>query len=424
MITVSFWNFEKRKNSTKVPTTTATATYSGEIKGDFSPLHLTVVFKLTDETTLPTYNFAQISAFSRYYFVEWAFVDGLWCATFTVDVLASYRSQILASSQYVARSSSLRNTGIIDGAYQTNSSINTSVSTVTQASMWGSDWGAGTYVIGVVGYSGANIGAVTYYAMNYDAYHAFMSALLSSPSWLNISTSEISEELQKALINPAQYIVSCIWLPISATAFIIDVANDVPQTDYTKTIVLGWWSFQLPAGAYIARMLHNPNLEVDMFSKTCTFTLNKHPQASTRGVWLNLSPYGKLTLSCPPFGVFDLDTVDFMNASEVVCKVFVHSYTGKAKLYVFTSSTSAIPVLESEANVGIQLPVGQIAMNLDNIDQAIMTAGVVGANEIVNTLANSPSVVSAKANTRASGGTAGGTTISGNYGGSHHSGKF
>ena len=423
MISVEFWNHSKRRNSTKLPTGNPALTLSGEIKGDFSPLHMTIVFRLSDETAAPSYNYARITAFSRFYYVEWAFVDGQWAGTFTVDPLTSYRAAIMESTQYVARSASAVNKTIVDSSYLTTTQKAVYNATVTQQQLWGSDYGSGTYVIGVVGYSGGNIGAVTYYAMNYNAYHAFMGAMLSSPNWLNISSSEISEDLQKALINPAQYIVSCIWLPVDAHAFIVgDPAGTIngvtlPQTDFTLTIKLGWWSLSLPSGN-VVRMLHNPNLPCDMFSMSTTINLAKHTQA-TRGKWLNLSPYTKITLSAPPFGVFDLDTAELVDADTLTVKCFVHAYTGNAKLYVFAGTEGQnAPMLEVESNVGVQLPVGQIAMNLDNLDQAIMTAGVVGAAELVQSVQAGPVVKSATESST------GGTTISGNRGGSHYSGKF
>ena len=213
---VTLYSFQKKRNSTARPLDGAGTVFTGNIKEDFSPLSFSMTFNLgNDNSEIPPYNYAYIPEFSRYYYVtDWVFVSGLWRASLTVDVLATYKTQILNSYQFVTRAEQALPAGIIDTSYVTlgGSKQFTTDQTLNPTSFWGAGYEDGTIVIGVIGDSGLNVGAVTYYAMGIGGYRNLMNALLDDISWAQISVSEISEELQKALINPAQYIVSSIWL--------------------------------------------------------------------------------------------------------------------------------------------------------------------------------------------------------------------
>lgn len=434
MVNVTLFNFEKRKNSTKQPST-STDTFVmlfGEVKSDFTPLAPVITFNLSDPTQVPTYNYAYIPAFgNRYYFItDWLFVSGLWRATMAVDVLATYQSAILASQQYVARSKGYPNHDIIDGSYDTLAGATFDTQELSQASLWGADYGQGCFIMSTISYSGANVGAVTYYAMSWLCAQKFFQDLLSSPNWMNISASEISEDLQKALINPLQYVVSCIWIPARWETFVY-YNSPTFDGDLSKNIKLGWWSFDLPTGEgtgeYTVRRLHNPTFgsqqggAPDRISANFTFTIPKHPQAATRGAWLNMAPTSKYTLTYLPFGVFDLDTTDIKNATFIRGVVTMHAYTGDAtlQLFVVDGNNNSQCILTTETNLAIQIPVGQIAMNLGNLDNALLAGAAAGVSEVA-------SMYSAHASAAASqtSGRMGGTTISGSHGGSHKSGKF
>lgn len=385
---VKFYNtFEKVPNSTKIPGSDFNPflipVYDGEIKGDFTPFAPVIRFASIAQTTVPAYFYAYIAKFSRYYFVTWAWVDGAWEGSFKCDVLGSFRAQILASSQYVERSASNQNEYLIDGAYTPTVNTTTGIGTASQADIWGSNYEDGTYVVGIVANGmGNNIGAVVYYAMSQTAFSVMMMVLLNSPNWLNISTSELSEDLQKALINPAQYIVSCVWLPISSDTFVAD-------TDLTTTVRFGWWTFNLQMNV---RVLHNPTSALDSFSRWWSISYNRHPQSSTYGTWVNMAPYAKYTLEFPPFGCIDLDTTDLLNsANKLCCHVFVHAYNGDAICYMFAGDainnpSSAKYIGSMRGNIGVQIPVGQIRMDLTSYHNAAALGAAVGAEELTNIL--------------------------------------
>ena len=389
---VTFYaSFSKKPNSTKLPAPTGfKRDIDGEIKGDFSPYAPVIRFKTIDPQTMPTYVFCYIPEFKRYYFVSWAFVNGFWEASCVCDVLGTYRNQIINSQQFVERSESAFTGRIIDGACIPTTNVTTALAAVTQAQVWGANYANGVYVIGVVCGGeltdlSKNIGAVRYYAMSQLGFGALMYSLLHSPAWMNIDPSEISENLQKALINPSQYIVSAVWLPIDASEFIGN-ASDFGD-DITTVIKLGWWSFDTQVNC---RILHDPCGLYDSWSKWLVIDYGEHPETATYGRWVNFSPYTKVTLDFPPFGRIDLDTTDLNPAvHKISIHMFVHAYTGDAIAYIFNGDKEQYPTTTFligtlQANVGVQIPIGQIAINTGNFKNAIVAGAVTGAAELAN----------------------------------------
>lgn len=390
MVTVRFYGFfVKKPNSFKIPSSSTPYTdINGEIKGDFSPYAPVVRFSNSafSPSVVPSSTYCYISKFSRYYFVEWAMVSGCWEASLTCDVLGSFRTSALASSQYVARSESAFNSYLIDSACTPTTNVQTALAAVTQAQVWGANYESGTYVIGVVAPSaGKNTGAVVYYAMSQLGFSALMYALLVSPNWMQIDPSEISYDLQKAIINPAQYIVSAVWLPIDSAAFI--GTSTEYGADVTDSIKFGWWDFNIGVNS---RILHQPTSIYDSYSKWLVIDYGLHPETATYGNWVNVSPYTKITLDFPPFGCIDLDTTDLDTTQhKISIHVFVHAYNGDATAYIFNGDKETYPnttflIGSLRANIGVQLPVGQIRMNIGNWQNAAALAAATGAEELVN----------------------------------------
>lgn len=402
MFNTVLYTFTKKRNSTARPS--GGTTFQGEIKGDFTPLSFDMVFKFSNAAQIPAYNYAYIANFSRYYFItDWVFIGGLWRGAFTVDVLATYKDEILATTQYIARAADATPRGIVDTAYsiEGGSRQDTADYVVSQSEFWGADFNSGTVVAGIINSSGKNVGSITYYAFSAEGFTALMGKLLDDISWADISISEISEELQKALINPVQYIVSAIWLPVHDETFI--GSWGAPGADVVSTIKLGWWSFSL--NGYYARILHNPLTVWDYFTRKSYFALYKHPQSIAAGSrperpWLQFSPYSRYTLTFLPFGSFDIDTSELYGFSYLGVQVRVHAYTGDATLTISAArdnqGTGEKVIQIINANCGIPLPVGQIALNIGNMDSALQSAAIMGATEIAQNIASTPAVVQPK----------------------------
>lgn len=372
---IRLWSFDKKRNSTKLPPIEGTLV-QGELKQNFIVTGLEVTFNFGKEIYAPGYNYCYIHNLRRYYFItDWYYNSGLWVAVCAVDVLASYKLQIGNSIEYVTRAYSSYDASIIDTAYLTKGDgITRDSNFLTPALFWGADaWGSdGTIVVGCVGANNGAIGAVTYYAMQMSTFGAFMGSMLNSISWANISTTEISEELQKALINPTQYIVSCRWYPILFSGF--------TQGVVTNYLNLGWWTFQLSASA---RML--TTVSSAWVYRTNELTIPHHPQAisNPRLAYLDMAPYTSYTLKFLPFGIFELDTTDLFGKTYLGLKVDVNLMTGDAVLKVAAKDAVSGYVWENsflvvEGQIGVTIPVGQISADIGKAKQALQYGGAVG----------------------------------------------
>ena len=380
MIQVKLWSFDKQKNSTKVPTTPGT-NFNGELKESFAVTELSVTFNFGKLDYAPTYNYMYILSMRRFYFIiNWIYEAGLWTAVCAVDVLASYKTEIGNSYQYVSRANSNYDPNLVDTTYITTpDGILRQNASMLPASFFGGDIASnqGTIVVGVVGSSTGNIGAVTYYAMSFGTFSNFMSNMLSSISWANISATEISEELQKALINPTQYIVSCQWFPV--------VFSSLTAGYSTTQLQLGWWTFTLYG---TARVLNT--VGAAWISRQSELTIPKHPQlGNPRLGYLQCAPYSSYHLKFLPFGVFEIDStelydmaylgilVDFnLMTGDGVLKVTAKPYTGS---YNFENA-----FLVSEGKVGVTIPVGQIAADIGNFKQALALGAATGVSQLID----------------------------------------
>lgn len=116
---VILYDFQKRHNSTRRPeggswnisgvlrdgSSLITPTIAFEFATDFSPMSNSFNLK---------FNYAYVAKFARYYWItDWTYESGLWTAAMKVDVLATYRPQILAADAFVAYDESA-NTDLVD----------------------------------------------------------------------------------------------------------------------------------------------------------------------------------------------------------------------------------------------------------------------------------------------------------------------
>lgn len=372
------WSFDKKKNSTKIPPTPGDG-FDGELKTPFTLTGVEVKLNLGKQLYAPTYNYCYIPNLRRYYFItDWYYDSGLWTAVCAVDVLASYKNDIGISMQYVERAYSDYDNTIIDTAYITKGEpIYRMNALLSPTGFWGaSAWSNnGTVVIGVVGANAGAIGAVTYYAMQMSTFGSFMQSMLTNISWANISATEISQELQKALINPTQYIVSCRWFPIAFTGF--------NQGVYTTQLKLGWWTFNIGT-AYILNTVSSA-----WVSRTSELKIPHHPQSSNpRLAYVDMSPYTTYVFKFLPFGIFELDTTDLFGKSYLGIQVDANLMTGDAVLklaakgytdsYIFDSA-----FLITESQIGVTLPIGQISADIGKYRNALIAGGATALAELI-----------------------------------------
>lgn len=370
--TVTFYNFDKVKNSTARPS--GGNSFDCTLKDQSTVL--SPIIKLQIGVNAPvTSNYAYIPNFNRYYFVKDWVNDGLlWIAHLTVDVLASFKTEIGASTQYILRSSAEYDDNIMDnayptaGGYYTTTVISPEPGAATDYKAWHAwekEFENGMYVVGVVNdnQQGKVGGALTYYCMAHLAFKRMMELILQNVDWAGVDPSEISDNLLKVLIEPMQYIKSLMWFPISMDNL------DTDGWPFFSKMDFGFWETPTFAGGRI--------LDKSTYRLVADMPLPKHPQAESDFSYYNLQPFTKYTLKFPPYPDMILDGLQTYALKNVQLRINIDFVTGQSKLNIvrLSGGVSSDIILDSvNAIIGIPLDVGDVVR-----DYAGAATGILGS---------------------------------------------
>ena len=351
-IQVVFYKFGKKINSTKRPDAeTESVTYSCNMLDDCSIINPKISIAGADNTFNPSkYNYAYIASYdSRYYFVsDWTYSQGLWIASLTEDVLASWRGNIGTSSQYILRAenASVINPNISDANYPTQC-IYDSQETLSSSNPFVSGLTNGTIILGIIGNSPTYSNRVTpvnYYAMTVEAFTFFFKTFLSSTDFV--------AQVVTGLLNPLEYIVSCQWFPSGY--------NKISTAEQTKTIYMGWWP--LPQQFAVKEL--NPT-DFTMVLST-TFNLPKHGKTDLFGNWVNKSPFTNRFFIWEPIGVIPLDTTIIQNTDPaIIVQYNIDLTTGLATYNIVSGQTSHLAI--GSFQCGINLPLSQSSIDIGSL---------------------------------------------------------
>ncbi len=337
---VAFYTLRKKENSTLRPSGDGTR-YNCVLKDRSSIIHPEIQLNLGLTSDPSIYNYAKIAAYNRYYFIEeWTFEDGLWTASMKVDVLATYKPEIGESTRYVLRASLEHDGRIIDTLYPAKTGCAVDDTTILNP------WTYYCCIIGCVS-KNANIGSLAYYAMTPTELSTVCTNLQDqilddvTNSANGFSIQDAAPALQLSLVNPLQYIKSCIMLPVALV--------DVPiYPDSSANAIIYNWDTGLRGRQLTSRPVITKNYE---------FEIKKHPDTTVRGNYVNSAPYTNLTLTMPPFGVIDVDTSLTCNADKLYTEITIDPLNGKALLKV---SCQGITMNRIEAQLGVPISLSQV----------------------------------------------------------------
>ena len=195
-----------------------------------------------------------------------------------------------------------------------------------------------------------------------------------------------------------QYVVSVLWYPYSVNDFVN--RNFVSSGSYDITV--GYDTITLGAVCYpFGQVL---NIE---FTNMLTMTLPSHPQAASRGSYLNFEPFSRYYLTFYPFcSLAELDSTKVGGMGSIYLVYTVDLRTGKGTMSVCTAVNGTTwadwrpkaPIRVFEAQVGVPIPVATIHTELQNLSQYLTNLGVAAASEfggfeqvqekVVNTASN------------------------------------
>lgn len=377
MFSVILLDFAKKENSTKQPQSGG-LTVQGVLKEPCSIMNPVITIeRLSNDAVPSTYTYAYINKFSRYYFIEdWVWQNGLWEVHMKEDVLASFKTEIGAVTEYVLRTDSTTdfNGEITDTTYPATTDIVTN--SFSLSNIFTTDLTVGCYIVGIIsGGSSDAVGAISYFAMSSSEFGSLKSKLFSDDNLeiMGIIDSagqtlvqDLSQEVLKTLYNPYQYIASCIWFPFGKSA--------ITNKTSVSSIKIGWWDYPLTGDLLYAQTLELGNEQ---------FAITAHPQAS-RGSYLNYSPYTKRTL-IGRFGTVAVDNFCFVVGEKINISYVIDLITGQCYTRIAVrdeSGNTPSEKLIAERNFLIGVPIQIAQVGTDYLGTAVSA---------VNTVANTVS---------------------------------
>lgn len=275
------------------------------------------------------FNYAYIPDMDRYYWIkDCRYELGTWVLDLGIDVLASWKNTIGASSHYIERCAYTHDGTIIDAYYPEKTDPELviiepeKISNVTPT-IFGTTISP-SFIVGIIGgmaSENASIigqvynGSVVYYSLDQDQLGDLVSLLLDSVDLYQIPTSEISQELQKQLINPIQYIHSIKCVPFKP-----NTSGQEPSGYVAHAFLCGFQEVEIPNGDHwdICKAPTIGDITKDngyLEKRTVLLKLPLHSDYGTRGKWVLGSPVSKYVFDVTPFGQFEIPSGEILHAT-------------------------------------------------------------------------------------------------------------
>jgi len=366
MFNITLYKFNKRPNSTKVPTT----------GGDVVPCVMksissviTPIIEVTDpkgNNNIPLYNYAYIPAFNRYYFIEDVRFDiGVWTLFLRTDVLASYKEDIENSRQYVLRSASAYNPDLVDTFYNTyvdeENAYAKALATnypeeyvpaddtwAVRSTYFSGSIGNGCFVVGVVG---TTLTGVNYYLMPARVFRRFLNrGFQMVPSQM----TSVDTGIAQSLYNYLQYVTYCKWFPVMPSPRTLDQYTAVYEIPCgSQTINVSASSDTTPDDCY--------HIDTNMVIEYREYiTIPKHPSFGTYN-YLNLSPFAQYSLYFQPFGCIPLDSTKIYGSDELKVTWYIDFCTGAVELQLFNEQGGM--VYTESTQIGVTIPISSMIVD-------------------------------------------------------------
>lgn len=387
---VTFYQFSKRENSTARPG--GGAGYNVTLKEPSSVTAPVISLVWTGAGSPVVYNYAWIPAFLRYYFVRnWTYAERQWTAELDVDPLASWKTYIGSSTKYILRceTDTYVNKWMQDGKYPVSLEQHFKQTATSNMLYRSPAWTQGVYIAGLICANdslGSGASGVTYYAMDYANAYILVKSMMQQaidvfdPAHTSISDigealATFGSNLVKSLVNPMQFLVSFMWMPVPPA-----------NTGGLATITVG--SFATPAEGY---QILDPVL-------TITDTLAIPDMPLTDKYWQHVEPVANYTLEYMPFGLIPLAGQDLIRHTAIHPNITVDFVTGLANLRVMVGDddhggVGGFCIASRTAQVGVQMAVGNTTT--DNAGALMNIAGAAADAVSENYVGMASSILSA-----------------------------
>ena len=357
---ITFYTFSKKVNSTARPT--GGTQYSVVLKEGCSVLRPSVRLKWSGLGSPTAYNYAYIASYGRYYWVRnWEFSDRQWTADLAVDPLATYKTQIGASSQYVTRSASAYDGDILDGLYPAKATPTYKNTTQT---FWGVPASFSDQVLCVA--TMGRRGWQEYYLLDGLQYSYVATQVFASNFWDGYDFGDASTEIVKAIKQPENSIVGVTWLPINKSE-VAGIGASVTDFDFGYYAVGGTYTTISPR-------------ETITFSRTVNITV--HPDAATRGSYTNGNAYTSRDLFVPGVGSFTIDSDKLIGATSIRVDVTLNLASGAASfaIYAVFGGGQANRIMTADSMVGVQFGYGTSRVDVVGAISGVLSMATSASN--------------------------------------------
>lgn len=353
---VVYSGFTKKRNSTKIPDAQGT-TYDVKLKDGCSILAPSFLISGVDLSA----NYCKFN--NRYYYIDNIILSNstIYEIQCSVDVLATYKTQINSSSAYVNRSTSQFDTNIADSRYPFKSSVDISEE-VPNTNLPISDGSGGYYVVNYSGLKVAdtenpsNAYMVFSGSANFIGFLNYLSALCNG--FLSIST------------NWGQYINEVKWYP------------DAPPLgdSFNKIGIMGFSSASTPTVSFTGNLLASAT----QGKNAIIISAPDHPQ-KLRGDWLNGSAGSEIFITHPLFGNIPIDCNIAKEKGNAYLSTVVDYTTGTASLYLEYGQASKPAHRCYTVNYGVPVQARGVS-NQFNFGRGLQLAGsIVGSLQTAST---------------------------------------
>lgn len=395
-----FFTFNKKTLSTKVPVNEIGSGINCDITLLDNTSILTPSIRLKLATSPAGYNYAWIPEFNRYYRVKnWSSFRDMWTCDLECDLLASYATTILNSSQYVMRSASDYDITLLDTIYPTKCEISEEIDQANDEFFFSGLGYASNSFMATVQTLGDSSGTVTmpsqggtnFYKVTVPQLQAILSYMTVNFSNFLTST-DLSLETAKMIFNPFEYITSIKIWPF------VDIGKTTDTGVTLENIKFGFWT-----------MTGNDTMgyrtSAPYYTKDIYIPIHQHPQVSTKGNKMNSNTYTKRVVHINPFGDIALNCDQLLDAIGIRFHLVCDLLTGNAKCVGkpvrLANEVSSIPFIdipyapcfEAIQNIAYEVPIltAQPNLSVGSIFPAAASAaaaiGVKGGEAIGNQFA-------------------------------------
>ena len=333
---ITFYYFTKRKNSTKIVNVEGTT--------------ISFVYKQITDTHNPViqinkwnnnWNYAKIG--NDYFFVDSVshITKDIYEVALTLDLLATYKTEIVASDAFVIYSENNFNKHLLDNRLSSDANvIMTQSYTDVSGFPFGTGVGTGYFALTVLGYLTGDVpkhgtATVTYFLTATEMHNVIVS--LMSPNALGL--------IEQYFKNPFEAIVECYWIPFNISTF-TTLANanvsigGVELKDGQGNSIVGKVSYLPPT-----------NLQGSSFTLDIPWIYDD---------FRNLPPYTTMNLFLPCVGDVPLDSATFYSETSLFIEYTLDWVTGSLMYDIRKGSSPHESVLgRYSTNVKTLIPIGQ-----------------------------------------------------------------